>query len=63
MGLLLESIPPWAEGPPGWGGLCISCTSSSLARFMGNVPAWGEHVECRTESSDAGARCTNTQHP
>lgn len=51
MGLVLERIPFWAEGPPGWGGLCGSRTSPGLARSMGNVPAWGEHIERRTERS------------
>lgn len=42
MGLLLGSIPVGQRGPPGWGGLCVSGTSSSLARSMRNVPLWGD---------------------
>lgn len=60
MGLLLGSIPLGQRGPPGWGGLCVSSISPTLAGFMGNVPVKPENAECRTESSDAGACCTNT---
>lgn len=57
--LLLGSIPLGQRCLPGWGGLCVSSTNSSLPRFMRNVPLWGEHAQCRTKSSNVGAGCTN----
>ena len=52
MGLLLGSIPLGQQGPPGWGGLCVSSTSSSLARCKGNVPVF----PCRGNIPRAGRR-------
>lgn len=66
MGLLLEGIPLWAEGPAKLR-RSLSPASALVWPDSWEMFPWGgwagAHVLCGTENSDVAACCTNTQCP